>query len=65
MNVQRAERSVVIGAGVAGLMAAVVLSERFDEVVIEPPRVSGREKLSKDTDHEQETLHPDLPCRTA
>jgi hypothetical protein len=32
---------------------------------LEPPRFSRRVKLSKDTCYEQETLHPELPCRAA
>ena len=40
---------------------------RFRNALVkgEPPRVSWRVKLSKDTDYEQEILHPDLPCRAA
>ena len=47
----------------------VVRLEGSDEPVFrrtsEPPRVCRRAKLSKDAHHEQETLHPDLPCRAA
>ena len=33
--------------------------------LFEPPRVSRRVKLSKDTDYEQKILHPDLSCQAA
>ena len=36
-----------------------------DAAANEPPRVSRRVKLSKDAQHDQENLHPDLSCRVA